>query len=81
MNVGLHVMYPLFLSDFNQNWISRYILEKYPNVKFHENPSSGRRNVPCGKMEGRTEGRMDIMALTAAFRILIGTNRRFSQFC
>jgi len=33
-------MYPLFLSDFNQNWISRQIFEKSSNIKFPENLSS-----------------------------------------
>jgi len=27
---------------------SREILEKYSKIKFHENPSSGSRVVPCG---------------------------------
>jgi hypothetical protein len=33
---------------------SRHSLEKYVNIKFHENPSTGSR-VPCGL----TDGRMD----------------------
>jgi len=28
--------------------------EKYSNIKFHKNPSSGRRVVPCGQPDGRT---------------------------
>jgi hypothetical protein len=28
---------------------SRQIFEKYPNIKFHENPSNGSRVVPCGR--------------------------------
>jgi hypothetical protein len=27
---------------------SQHIFEKYSNIKFHENPSSGSRVVPCG---------------------------------
>jgi len=27
---------------------SLQIFEKYSNIKFNENPSSGSRNVPCG---------------------------------
>ena len=28
---------------------SRYIFEKYSNIKFHEIPSSASRVVPCGR--------------------------------
>ena len=31
---------------------SRNIFGKYSNTKFHENLSSGSRNVPCGRMDG-----------------------------
>jgi len=34
---------------------SQQIFEKYLNVKFRENPSNGRRVVPCGRTEGQTE--------------------------
>ena len=40
------------------------ILEKYPNIKFHENPFSGIRVVPCGQTDGRTE----MTKLIVAFR-------------
>jgi hypothetical protein len=29
--------------------IARYIFEKYPNIKFHDNQASGSRVVPCGR--------------------------------
>jgi hypothetical protein len=35
--------------------VSRQIFEKYSNVKFHENPSSGSRVVPRGEKSGRTD--------------------------
>ena len=30
---------------------SRQIFAKYPNIKFHENPTSGRRVVTCGQTD------------------------------
>jgi hypothetical protein len=43
---------------------SRYIVEKYSNIKFHENPCSGSRVVP----RGQTDGQTDMSNLTVAFR-------------
>jgi len=57
--LGLHVEYPL-LSYFNETSIFRQIFEKFSNIKFHENPSSGRGVVPCG--------RTDMTKLIVAFR-------------
>jgi len=34
---------------------SRQIFEKYSNNKFHENPSIGRRVVPCGQTDRHEE--------------------------
>ena len=34
---------------------SPQIFEKYSNIKFHENPSSGSRVVPCGRADGHEE--------------------------
>ena len=47
--------------------LSGQIFEKYSNVKFSENPSSGSRVVPCGRTDGQT--RRDEV------------NSRFLQFC
>ena len=33
---------------------SQHIFEKYPNIKFNENPSTGSRVVPCGRRDGQT---------------------------
>jgi hypothetical protein len=60
MYIGLHVKYPLFLLGFNKIFISSTDFEKYSNMKFHENPSSGIRVVPCG--------RTDMTKLIVAFR-------------
>ena len=35
---------------------SRQIFEKSSDIKFHENPSSGSRVVPCGRTDGYDEG-------------------------
>ena len=43
---------------------SGQILEKYSNIKFHENPSSGNRVVPCKQTGG---GRTDVTKLVVAF--------------
>jgi len=34
---------------------SRQIFEKYLNIKFHENPSSGKPVVPCGRTDRHDE--------------------------
>jgi len=34
---------------------SRQIFEKSSNIKFHKNPSSGSRVVPCGQTDGHDE--------------------------
>jgi tRNA U38,U39,U40 pseudouridine synthase TruA len=45
---------------------SQQIFGKFSNIKFHENPSSGSRVVPCG----RTDRRLDMTKQTVAFAIL-----------
>jgi len=52
----IHVKYPLFLSDFKLEF-SVHIFEEYSNIKFHENPSSGSRVVPCGQTDRRDEAK------------------------
>jgi len=47
---------------------SQQFFDKYSYIKFHENPSSGGRDVPCGQTDGRTD-------------IHDEANSRFSQFC
>ena len=60
MFICFHVNYPLFLSDINNTWIFRQIFWRPPNIKFHENPSSESRVIPCG--------RTDMTQLTVVFR-------------
>ena len=68
MYIGLHVKCPLFFSDFNGkvNSLDRFS-KKFSNIKFHENPSSGRRVISSGWMD-RTDRHDE-------------TNRCFAQFC
>ena len=44
----------LFLSDFNETGILSTDFEKYSNIKFHENPSSGSPVVPLGRTDEQT---------------------------
>ena len=46
---------------------SRQIIEKYPNIKFRENPLSGSRVFQCGWTDGQVERHGE-------------ADRRFSQF-
>jgi hypothetical protein len=55
----LHVKYPSFSSDFNVTWIFSTDFWKL-HINFHENPSSGRRVVPCEQT--------DMTKLIVAFR-------------
>ena len=54
MYIGLLVKYPLFMSDFNEN-------TQISN--FYENPSSGRRVIPCGQTDRQTDMTKLIVAL------------------
>jgi hypothetical protein len=51
-----NVTFILLRFQLNLNFC-RQIFEKYSNIKFHENPSSGNRVVPCGWTDGRTDRR------------------------
>jgi hypothetical protein len=68
--MGLHVKYSLFLSDFNERWISSTDFRKI--FKFHENPSSGRRVFPCGQTDVQT----DVTNLVVAFRNFVNAPKR-----
>jgi hypothetical protein len=43
MCIGLHVKYPSFLSVFNETSMFSTDFQKNINIKFHENPFSGRQ--------------------------------------
>jgi hypothetical protein len=52
----LNFMYPLFSSGFNQTWIfGADFSKKWSNIKFHENPSSGGRVIPCARTDRHDE--------------------------
>jgi hypothetical protein len=51
MYVGLDVQYLLFSQILMKLEFSQQIFEKYSNIKFHENLSSGSRVHPCGWTE------------------------------
>jgi hypothetical protein len=56
MYIGFHLKYSLFLSYFIKLELSRQIFEKYPKMKFNENPSSGHRVLSCGRAGIQTQG-------------------------
>ena len=69
MCAGLLVKYPLVLAGFKETQIfSADFRKKYSNNEFHENPSSGNRDFPCG--------RTDIMKLKAAFLSFVKGSRK-----
>ena len=56
MYIGLRVKYRLLLSYFNGTSNFRNLFSKiYSNTKFHGNPSSGSRAVPCDRTDGHDE--------------------------
>ena len=61
--IGLHVKYLLCLSDVNETWIFSTVFRKIPKYKFHEISSSGSRDVPCQRADGRTDMTKVIFAI------------------
>jgi hypothetical protein len=55
MYIGLHIMYPFFLLDFDETGSFSTDFQKHINIKFYEDPSSRRRVVPCGWRERHDE--------------------------
>ena len=64
MCTGLPVKYPLSCHVSTKLEFSQHTFGKRSHVKLHENPSNGRRVVPCGQMDGWT----DITKPIVAFR-------------
>ena len=57
---------------------SQQIFEKYSNIKFRKNPSSGSRVVPCGQMDGRTDRQTGITKTIVAFRNFANAPKKYS---
>ena len=53
------------------------VFEKYSNIKFRENPSSGSRVVPCGKKDRRT----NMTKLIVAFRNFANAPQTVHSLC
>jgi hypothetical protein len=55
---------------------SRQIFEKSSDIKFHQNPSSGRRVVPCEQIDRRTD-----MKLIVAIRSFANAPKEARVIC
>jgi len=64
--IGLHVKYPLFLSDFKGTWIFSINFQNI-HIKFHEN-----RFVPCGQTDSQT----DMMTLIDTFHNFVNAPKK-----
>ena len=60
------------INNSNNNNNNRYIFEKFPSIKFHENLFTGRRVVPRGRTDRQTDRQTDRHD---------EANSCFSQFC
>jgi hypothetical protein len=71
MYIGLHVKYPLFLSDFNESWIFSTGFKK---VFKHQISWKSVQSwvIPWGRAGGQTDRQTDRQD---------EANSRFSQFC
>jgi len=67
MFIGLHVKNLIFMSDLNELLIFATDFRKIFKYKnYHENATSGKRDVPCRETDGET----DITKLTVGFAIV-----------
>ena len=56
VHTGLRVKYPCYSCQVLMKFeLLRQIFEKYSNIKYHENPSSGNRVVLCRQADGQTD--------------------------
>jgi len=59
MYIGLHVKYPLFLSDFNKTWTSRHRFSKNTRVSNFMKSLQGNRCVLCVQTDRQTDRPID----------------------
>jgi hypothetical protein len=64
--------YPFFLS--HETWIFSTVFQKYSNIKFHKNPSSGSRVVTCGWTDRHDEA-------NSLFFLTFVSSPKDSTFC
>jgi hypothetical protein len=60
--------------EFSPQWY-----EKYSNIKFHGNPSSGSKVFSCGRMDGRADGQTDMTELIVAFRNFVNAPNKIGD--
>jgi hypothetical protein len=76
MHIGLHIKYPLFLSNLNETEFSRQTFGggggETKNIKCNENPCSGSGVVSCEQTDGQT----DMTNLTVPFRNFVTASRK-----
>jgi hypothetical protein len=53
--------------------------DRYSDIKFYENPFSGRRIVPCGRENRRKDGQTNMTALTVAFRSFANASKTSTE--
>ena len=72
--------FPLFCQILMKLEFSRQIFEKYSIIKFHENPPSESRVVPCRRTDTQTDGwpDTDITRLKIAFRNFAKASENFT---
>ena len=66
MYIGLHVKYPQLLSEFNETWI--FLTDFQIILKCKISWKSFECWVELFDADGRMDGQMDVMKLTAALR-------------
>jgi hypothetical protein len=64
MYIAVHVSTHYSCHTLRKLELSQQIFKKFSNIKFHEDPSSESRVVPCRQMGGQT----DMTKLTVAFQ-------------